>query len=576
MNTKILNALDEAKYSKAVGSMDDSTQQQVLDFIDEITEMEMKSMKDVLSATQQQNQKLGFAPLKLWFESLTNIPTDVTDIMIDIEKDVKKKGYEVEILQPGNGTTLETINGNLLDVKTVQSQVFKVKKNNSGSIYGSGISTQSQYTNKLIYKVKTLNAPVWSCWDVLTGETWTEKDDKSITSGVIIEMFVPYSQKMINYERFVEDFRWLCSFYDNRNIVNGRTFTFTCSGFGPGADARLSAPLQATPTNWLMPNGKTSLVPKYNTLTLGTKSFDKLSVVIPTDDGDKTVLLENFRFGKRDDNYKKSISDEEWSIKKTITSDIPYLIVYYKDSNQIAFILPLRGSSGLTSLNNVLLEADIAKDDLRPFFTTTDKFGDIDSNLKATLFKELRQYLLDRYPDNDLIERAIQLWLYEVIVNDFGGKRNADLLRNDFGWSFLNDMKPKERMKFVLLEYDSDANRQDFRIFLVAETGGKINKFTKSCIVEVKRNDFTKRDTNQSMGYVTTTVNAVQIVGVSLDIKAKNDTKFKEFFAKANGTGQLTSDIRYDLMEVSEYGFENDVQDKFTSIALSEKNKKKS
>ena len=307
-----------------------------------------------------------------------------------------------------------------------------------------------------------------------------------------------------------------------------------------------------------------------------TKSFDKLSVVIPTDDGDKTVLLENFRFGKRDDNYKKSISDEEWSIKKTITSDIPYLIVYYKDSNQIAFILPLRGSSGLTSLNNVLLEADIAKDDLRPFFTTTDKFGDIDSNLKATLFKELRQYLLDRYPDNDLIERAIQLWLYEVIVNDFGGKRNADLLRNDFGWSFLNDMKPKERMKFVLLEYDSDANRQDFRIFLVAETGGKINKFTKSCIVEVKRNDFTKRDTNQSMGYVTTTVNAVQIVGVSLDIKAKNDTKFKEFFAKANGTGQLTSDIRYDLMEVSEYGFENDVQDKFTSIALSEKNKKKS
>ena len=95
------------------------------------------------------------------------------------------------------------------------------------------------------------------------------------------------------------------------------------------------------------------------------------------------------------DEFVKSISDEEWSIKKTITGDIPYLIVYYKDSNQIAFILPLRGNSGLTSLNNVLLEADIAKDDLRPFFTTTDKFGDIDSNLKATLFKELRQYLLD-------------------------------------------------------------------------------------------------------------------------------------------------------------------------------------
>ena len=77
------------------------------------------------------------------------------------------------------------------------------------------------------------------------------------------------------------------------------------------------------------------------------------------------------------------------------------------------------------------------------------------------------------------------------------------------------------------------------------------------------------------MGYITTTVNATQIVGVSLNIKTKNDKLFKEFFAKANGTGQLTSDIKYDLMEVADCGFEDDVNDSFTSEALVDKNSKK-
>ena len=154
-------------------------------------------------------------------------------------------------------------------------------------------------------------------------------------------------------------------------------------------------------------------------------------------------------------------------------------------------------------------------------------------------------------------------------------RNNANNLRNYYGWGFLNEMKPKKRTDFVIMEYDSDEGRQDFRIFLVGDTNNKINKFTKSCIIEVKRSDFNRRDTNQSMGYITTTVNASQIVGVSLNIKTRNDKLFKEFFAKANGAGQLTSDIKYDLMEAGDWGFEGDVKDTFTSEALVDKNSKK-
>ena len=556
---------DEVKYSTSVGSLNRPTRRKVLRFIDK----KMKSMTQVISSSQKQNQKLSFAPIKFWFELLTNIPKDVKEVIFEIEK-IKNEGFVVRCLQPGPGTTLEIINENMIDDEVVESQNFKVKDNKSGSIYGSGISTQSQYTSELVFKVKTPNCSTWNSWDVHTGDVW-EEESQEIESGVIIESFIPYSQKMLSYERYIEDLRWLISLYDNRNIQNGRTYTIKCTGFGTGADDRLSTTLQPTPTVWILPNGKVSNLPSFNNLSLNGKLFDKLPLIIPTDEGDKTVLLDNFRLGKRDNNYRKSLGDEEWKKKGDITGDIPYLIVYYKNSDQIAFMLPLRGNSGLTSLNNVILEADISKDDLRPFFTSTDKFGDIDSLLKSTLFKELRQYLLDRYPDNDLLERAIQLWLYEVIVNDFGGKFNADNLRKEYGWEFLNSMTPKQRTDFVIMEYDSDEGRQDFRIFLVNETNGKITKFTKSCIIEVKRNDFTKKDRQQSMGYITTTVNATQIVGVSLGIKAKNDTGFKQFFAKANGTGQLSNNIRYDLMEVSQMGFVDDVQDKFTSLALLDK-----
>lgn len=570
-----LNALAEAKYATAVGKLDNPTQQKVQSFINEQIEIEMKSMSDVLSATQQQNQKLQFNPLKLWFEGITNIPLGVTDIYFDIEK-VKNKGYEIHIRQVGPGTTLETINGNLLDSKTVESQVFIRKDNKSGSIYGSGIGTQSQYTSKLIYKVKTKGMDSFHCWDVLTGKTWFD-DKLSHESGVIIEMFVPYSQKMVSYERFIDDLRWMISFYDNKNLVgnNSRTYHIEAQGFDTGGNDRLSLPIHPTATNWVQPDGKITKIPSYTHLTLNKKVFKELPIIVPHDDGDKTVLLTNFKFGKRADNYRKSAGGEQWKIPSKITGDIPQLIVYYKDSKQIAFTLQLRGNSGLTSLNNVTLECEIAKDDLRPFFTSTDKFGDIQGVLKATLFNELRQYLLDRYPDNDLLERAVQLWLYAVIVNDFGGKNNANNLRNYYGWGFLNNMTPLKRTKFVIMEYDSDEGRQDFRIFLVGDTNNKITKFTKSCIIEVKRSDFNRRDTNQSMGYITTTVNATQIVGVSLNIKTKNDKLFKEFFAKANGTGQLTSDIKYDLMEVADWGFEDDVKDSFTSEALVEKNSKK-
>ena len=61
-----------------------------------------------------------------------------------------------------------------------------------------------------------------------------------------------------------------------------------------------------------------------------------------------------------------------------------------------------------------ILKADISKDELRYFFESTDKFVGVTTSLKDVLFKELRNYLLSQYPDNDLLEKAIQEWFYDL------------------------------------------------------------------------------------------------------------------------------------------------------------------
>ena len=516
----------------------------------------MKSMESVGSAAMQQNQELSKNPLKLWFEILTNIPGNVKKVLFEIKK--TNNGFDVRIIQYGEGTNLQTINGNLLDETIVKEGTFKPKKeNDSSSIYGTGIYTQSIYTSTLVYKVKNSEMDKWEVWNVKTGETSFEEIDE-LKTGVIIEMAIPYTKRMGSHSKFIEDLRGILSVYDNRNINEGRQYIIDASGFNnETTDRELSKPIEPSGVNWVSKKGKYIKNAEFNYLTYDHKTYKELVIKVPLDDTDVSITLHNIRLGKREGNIG------------TMEGDRPYLIVYYKGSNQIAFMIPLRGHSGSTSLNNVVLECDMDKVELRPFFVTVDKFAGVNPILSKTLSDILKPYLLDTYPDNKLLERAIQLWMYDVIVKDFGGRVNCNRTRTDWGLGFLNDMLEDERRKFVHMEWNSDDKRHDFKIYMVNK-GDKVTTDTKCIVIECKRDDFNDAARLQSIGYVVTTKNVTKIIGVSRGIKTKNVDSWNKLLTNIKGSGQLSFDLEDKLIDVADEGF--DVHyDRYTSKALEER-----
>jgi hypothetical protein len=519
----------------------------------------MKSMDSVGSASMKQNQKLSENPSKLWFEILTNIPAGVKKILIDITR--TKGGFDVKITQFGDGTTLDVINENLLDEDTVNDGNFIEKKNTSSSIYGTGIYTQSLYTEKLVYKVKTLELDEWQVWDVKSSEVTSEVNDE-LTSGVVIEMFIPFNPRMNSYVDFIKSLRSILGVYDNRNITDGRVYNLNVAGFETGTiDSELSKPIEPITIDWMSKTGKNLKFAEFTDLTYNKNRLTELVIELAFDGKDTMITLSNFKMGKRDGN------PEGYGFE----SDRPYLIVYYEGSNQIAFTLPLRSSSGLASLNNVTVECEISKSELRPFFATVDKFAGVHESLNSVLVTKLRDYLLDRYPDNKLLEYAIQLWLYDVLVNDFGGKGNADGFRNKFGLGFLNVIPQPIRKKIVHLEWDSDEGRHDFKIF-ITDKDGNVTADTKNTIIECKRDDFNTAARQQSMGYVSTTKNTTMIIGVSRNIKPKNVEAWNKFLTKVKGSGQLTFQLDDALIDVTDWGFEEGY-DTYTSLALKKSKK---
>ena len=515
----------------------------------------MKSMESVGSAAMQQNQELSKNILKLWFEILTNIPRNVKRVLFQIRKTTN--GFDVKVIQYGDGTNLQTINSNLLDETIVKGGTFKPKKeNDSSSIYGTGIYTQSLYTSALVYKVKTSEMEKWEVWNVKTGETSFEDIDE-VKSGVIIEMNIPYTKQMGDYRKFIDGLRDILSIYDNRNVSDGRNYILEASGFPTETiDRELSSPIQSKGVSWVSKKGTLLQTAEFNCLTYDHKTIKQLVVKVPLDDTEISITLDNIKLGKRSGNIG------------IMEGDRPYLIVYYKGSNQIAFIIPLRGHSGSTSLNNVVLECDIDKVELRPFFVTVDKFAGVNPILSKTLSDILKPYLLDTYPDNKLLERAIQLWMYDVIVKDFGGRAACNRTRTSWGLDFLNDMSDDERKKLVYMEWNSDDKRHDFKIYMVNK-GDKVTSDTKCIIIECKRDDFNEAARLQSIGYVVTTKNVFKIIGVSRGIKTKNVNSWNKLITNIKGSGQLSFTLEDALIDVADEGF--DIQyDRYTTKALEE------
>jgi hypothetical protein len=505
----------------------------------------MKSQNEVALAADKLNKKLSANPSKLWFEILTNFPSDAKVITFDISRDVTRKGFYVKVIQDGQGTTLDTINKNRLDISQVENVSIQQKDKNTSSIYGTGLSTIGFYSEDLVIKVKTSDDDEWSVWNTVTNEVSYETLD--IESGVIYELFIPFQRTFPTYYKYIETLREILSTYDARNIVNGRTYKITVTGMDtPTENKVLSEVIQPNLIEWVDISGKPQVGPDVDKLEFGGKLYDSLQLdAVGVDEEDRKITLTNFRLGKRmsNKNYPGYISD------------IPMLNVYYKGSQQLAFTLPLRGSSGLVSLNGVVLETEISKDELRYFFESTDKFVGITSSLKDVLVKELRNYLLSQYPDNDVLERAIQEWFYDLLVYDVIGSFPSNLVRDKYDLSFLNEMESEEREKVVYLEWDGAEGRQDFKIFLVNETDGVVTQDTPVLVIEVKRKDFNVSDRRQAITYMASTSKCTRIMALSLGISQSSFTAWNKLTAKVCNSGQLSFQPKFDIADVETLGF---------------------
>ena len=507
--------------------------------------IQMKSQEDVALAADKLNKKLSANPSKLWFELLTNYPSDAKNITFDILKDSTRKGFYVKVFQDGSGTTLKTINKNRLDISQVQNLNIQEKQKDTGSIYGSGISTIGFYSEDLVIKVKTIEDKLWSVWNTITNEVSTEAID--IESGVIFEMFIPFQRTFPTYRKYIETLREILSIYDARNILNGRTYKIKVDGMDtPTENKILSEVIQPNLIEWVDITGKAQNGPDVDRLELGGKLFDSITLdAVGVDEEDRKITLTNFRMGKRGSNKNYP----------NYLSDIPMLNVYYKGSQQLAFTLPLRGSSGLVSLNGVVLEADISKDELRYFFESTDKFVGVTSSLKDVLVKELRNYLLSQYPDNDVLERAIQEWFYDLLVYDVIGEFPSNSVRDKYDLSFLNDMSTEDRENVVFMEWDDAESRLDFKIFLVNETDGVVTQDTPVLVIETKRKDFNVSDRRQAVTYMASTSKCTRIMGISLDIAQSSFDGWSKLTTKVCGSGQMSFQPKFDMIDVAKIGF---------------------
>ena len=505
----------------------------------------MKPQSAVALAADKLNKLLSANPSKLWFEILTNFPEDAKNITFSIFRDGKRKGFFVKVRQDGEGTTLETINNNRLDISQVDNVSLIEKDKDTSSIYGTGLSTIGFYSEDLIVKVKRPTDSVWSVWNTVTNEVSFESLD--FNSGVIFEMFIPFQRTFPTYFRYIQTLRDILSTYDARNILNGRIYKIKVDGMDtPTENKTLSEVIQPNLIEWVDIAGKLQTNPDVDRLELGGKLFDSITLdAIGVDDEDRKITLTNFRMGKRSENknYPGYISD------------IPMLNVYYKGSQQLAFTVPLRGSSGLVSLNGVVLEADISKDELRYFFESTDKFVGITSSLKDALIKELRNYLLSQYPDNDVLERAIQEWFFDLLVNDILGEFPSNAIRDKYDLSFLNDMTPEERRKVVFMEWDDAEGRLDFKIFLVNETDGVVTQDTPVLVIEAKRKDFNVSDRRQAVTYMASTSRCTRIMAISLGISQSSFDGWSKLTTKVCGSGQLNFQPKFDMIDVEKIGF---------------------
>ena len=473
------------------------------------THKQSLSLEEKIVVRDDVNKHLGSSPSKLWFEIITNIPNGTNKVIFDMN--LTKEGLEVVYKQDSLGPTYELFVKNSISKTILQDGKLVLKsKQGSSSVYGSGFVTIGQYSDKVIISSNDLNGDSWRL-NFLTNEI--EEIEPLTDCNYQVELLIPFSSKMGGWKNFITQLRSFIEEVDARNIIKGREYKFTVNGIGTDTDSsNLSKPLQEKKPSWVDEVGTPQTTPQFNQLKVNGKMTSEVVIESPStnddDNNTSSVKFEVTSVGKVGSEYIKGLSGS--------SGDKPMVVVYYKGTNQVCFMIPARKGNGQTSLNNVLVEVEVDKKEIGLFLQSTDKSTGVNDLLRIKIRDTFNKLLLGLYPDTELVELMVQLYGIDIIIEDTTSMGND--FRNAFGLGIMNDMEIEERRDIVKAEESKDNGRYDIVINMIWETDGELTGDTPRCVIEVKKKDFGRNDRNQIFAYAVKD-NLIKLAGgLSVDV----------------------------------------------------------
>lgn len=499
--------------------------------------------KERIEESAKLNRILGSSPQKVWYEIVTNIPVTCNEVVFDLT--IKDSLLTVIYKQDVFGPSKEDLSKNMINKSTTKNGKVNVfEKENSSSIFGTGFTTIGNYCSSQIIESTPENGESFKK-DLLTD---IEEEIQSLKEYKFIQTLqIPYDNKMGGWKNFIQKLRNIISEVDGVNIQNGRKYKFNVSGLSTTTDClELSEVIKPKVTMWVDELGVPTVGPKLYGYETEKGVETKLVVKAPNvNKKDSSITLDITAIGKRPKEF----------VLDGFSGDKPMIIVRYKGTNQLCFVMPLRKGNGETSLNNVIVEAEVSKSEIATYLESTDKSTGVSDILKNSIFETLRPSILKTYPDANLVEKMSQLFVAMMIIEDFGGKKLCNMFRSDNGLGYMNTMKVEERQKIVKLEKSKSNSRYDIIVWKIWETKGQLMSKTPKWLAENKRQDFGRNDRNQIFSYAVKDRYITSAVGISVDVSQKSIESFEEDIDSIKRAERLNDVEFFPLIDVNDWGF---------------------
>lgn len=508
----------------------------------EKTLKKLKPFKEKIILRDNVNQLIGSSPIKLWFEIVTNIPNGTK--VVDFDINLTNEGLRVVYKQDSYGPTFETFVENSINDDIIQDGKLVLKsKQDSSSVYGSGYVTIGQYSSEVII---SSNDSIGDSWQLNFFTNELEEITPLTDCNFKVELLIPFNNKMGGWKNYITSLRSIIEEVDAKNIVDGREYKFTVNDIGSGSDGlNLNKPLQPKIPLWVDEVGNSIPNPQYTSLKVKGKWTDAVVIESPSNnERDSSLTFEIKSVGKVSSDYKLSGS----------SGDKPMLVVYYKGTNQVCFMIPVRKGNGQTSLNNVFIEAEVDKKDIGLFLSSTDKSMGVDDLLKEKLLNEFNNLLLELYPDTELVELMVQLYGIDLIVENTSIL--GDTFRTALGLEDMNSMDVEERRLIVKAEVSKANGRYDIVVDMIWKTDMELTSDTPRFVGEVKKKDFGRNDRNQIFAYAIKDSLVAVAAGISVDITPSAQKSYGTDIDEIKRAGSLPNvTFANKLVDIMQYDF---------------------